>query len=166
MTSPRGCVYPEFRNGKARNETSHSTARGVNAAPRARSFGVRVWRRTLCAEPVGKGIEGNRIEPELRNRNGERTRPACRSGRPAQALVSQFSLSSPHKKVRGTRFSAGRRKRHASGVRSPRRGAASNLHFGVRVEFVWFHSFAPNSFAIVRTFTARFVSPGGRDVFC
>ena len=30
------------------------------------------------------------IQSEFRNRNGERTRPACRIGRPAQSLVSPF----------------------------------------------------------------------------
>ena len=35
-------------------------------------------------------VEHRPVNPDLRNRNGERTRPACRIGRPAQSLVSPF----------------------------------------------------------------------------
>ena len=45
----------------------------------------------------GKG-GGSRVQIELRNRNGERARPACRFGRLAQTIVTH--LSSPFPRAR------------------------------------------------------------------
>ena len=59
------------------------------------------------------------FEPDLRCMNEERMRPACRFGWLARTFVTQLSSPSLRQKVCGTRFSAGRRKPHASGVRSP-----------------------------------------------
>src|SRR5207249_3211845 len=59
--------------------------------------------------------------PELRNREWERTRPACRRRRLAYAFVSLTLPPFSKGIICGTKFSAGRRKPHASGVRSPMR---------------------------------------------
>ena len=75
-----------------------------------------------------------KTRPELRNTNGERTRPACRFGRLAQTLVTHFLSHFPPQNIGGTRFSASRRKPHASGVRSPGGRAALDLHIGARAK--------------------------------
>ena len=77
---------------------------------------------------------GVRIQSEPRIGDGERPRPACKIGRSAQSLVSQFLPLFSREKVSGTKFSASRRKQHASGVRSPRGCTVRRRCFAVRVQ--------------------------------
>ena len=64
----------------------------------------------------------------------EHTRLACQFGCPARTIVTPSIWNRRRKEVCGTRFSARRRKPHAGGVCSPKRGVASSFYFGIRVE--------------------------------
>jgi hypothetical protein len=75
-----------------------------------------------------------RNKPEFRNRNGSARGPRAGLGgspKPSFTFFVQFW----REKVCGTRFSASRRKPHASGVRSPSGCAPLDFDFGIRDKF-------------------------------
>jgi hypothetical protein len=74
------------------------------------------------------------VKPELRNGNGERTRPACQFGRRARTRVPHNSDRSRREAVCRTRCSARRCKPPAGGVVSPELAIASATDFGIRVK--------------------------------
>jgi hypothetical protein len=87
----------------------------------------------VLKEPLKKEIK-KEIKPELRSRIGERTPPACESGRRARTFVKQTIQAGRRKIVCGTMFSAGRRKPHARGVCSPDTARRITFNFVVRVK--------------------------------
>ena len=73
-------------------------------------------------------------KPGLRDRNRERTRPACEFGRRARTFVTHSSRNFRREKVCETNFSARRQKARARGTCSPERATESAFDFGIRVE--------------------------------